>query len=186
MNTSLSMPDFASLSTLSSHSLAQAIEALAACPSPTPQQLSFQTNDLVSGEAMNFAKVQLTGIKKGQSTLYRFSLPLDVDPEEVQIAFANKSASAYGRAFARRNAARSHVLYVGRSSDLRKRTVEHLGLGSPKTYALHLAHWAGALDLPILFEFAIYDPCVASETLGHMEDTLWDKSQPMFGRRGSR
>ncbi len=39
---------------------------------------------------MNFAKVQLVGIKKGQSTLYRFSLPLDVDPEEVQIAFANK------------------------------------------------------------------------------------------------
>lgn len=135
---------------------------------------------------MDFAKVQLAGIKKGQSTLYRFSLPLGVDPEEVQIAFANKSASAYGRAFARHNAARSHVLYVGRSSDLRKRTVEHLGFGSPKTYALNLAHWAGVLDLPILFEFAIYDPCVASETLGHMEDTLWDKSQPMFGRRGSR
>lgn len=178
--------DFSSLSQMSSRALRQAIEGLESCPPPLTGKLTFQAKGLISGTAVDFAKTQLADIKHGQSALYRFSLPLDANPEETQIAFDNKSATASGRAFARSNAQQSNILYVGRSYNLRKRTVEHLGFGAPQTYALNLSHWAPVLDLPILFEFGIYDPCVTSETLGHLEDALWDASRPMFGRRGSR
>lgn len=179
-------PDFSSLSEVSSRALRLAIEGLESCPPPVARQLTFSAEDLISGAAVQFAKTHLADVKKGQSALYRFSLPHDADPQETQIAFDHRSATAFGRAFARSNGTQSHVLYVGRSYDLRKRTVEHLGFGARQTFALNLAHWAPVLDLPIQFDFAIYDPCVTSETLGHLEDALWDASRPMFGRRGSR
>ncbi|MFT4954590.1 MAG: hypothetical protein ACI8U3_000961 [Brevundimonas sp.] len=77
----------------------------------------------------------------------------------------------------------SRVLYVGSSLTLRSRIKEHLGYGADQTFALRLNRWAPAFELDLLV--ASYDPSSPDEAVLFLEDTLWRRVTPMFGRPGS-
>ena len=75
----------------------------------------------------------------------------------------------------------SCVLYVGSSTTgLKTRIKQHMGWGTPKTYALHLAHWFDHGRYEI--EISTYD--VDAKILLLIEDALADKLKPAFGKRG--
>ena len=79
--------------------------------------------------------------------------------------------------------------YVGRKhrKPNGQRFKEHIGYGAKSTYALHLSHWAQ--DFPYLeltCHYAQYQEGTAQNLLQALEDALWEKKTPMFGRKGSK
>lgn len=181
-----SPPTFSSLASLSIADLTKATSALAVCAEPATGEVWFAPGSISSGQSSLDLETALHKVRRTSGALYRFSFPPKTNPQAVQEAFDAGRLRTPDRAYPRKNYANSHVLYVGRSLGLKRRVQEHLGLGSPRTYALNLLHWAEPLALPIRLEFAIYDASVSDSTFGHLEDALWDHSEPMFGRRGSR
>lgn len=108
--------------------------------------------------------------------------------ELLRAAFSEaRELNTNDRKYARLNKSISPCLYVGSSSDIAKRLKEHIGQGVKQTYALHICHWA--TDFPqveIEFDFAQYEKNTNQELLQTLEDVLWEKQNPMFGRQGSK
>ena len=114
----------------------------------------------------------------------------DADLGQVHLAnFQDRFAAAKDRAagtlrFSRLNKVEpSRVLYIGSSLTLRSRIQEHLGYGSKQTYALRLNSWVPACGIDLLV--AAYDRDASDEAVLLLEDTLWRRLTPMFGRSGS-
>lgn len=75
-----------------------------------------------------------------------------------------------------------NCLYVGSSHNIKKRIIEHLGLGgSPKTYAMHLREWwdYGLITIEI---YSVEN----DKYLQLYEDILWDYYKPLLGRQGKK
>jgi hypothetical protein len=114
----------------------------------------------------------------------------DADVAGMSFAgFQDRFAEAKDRwagslAFARRNKVEaSRVLYVGSSLTLGSRIKEHLGYGSDRTFALRLNSWVPMCEIDLLV--AAYDRSASDEAVLLLEDTLWRRLTPMFGRTGS-
>jgi hypothetical protein len=95
------------------------------------------------------------------------------------------------RAYARVNNQhqRSSYFYVGSSKNITQRLKDHLGYCSKKTYSLQLVHWTPSLPLKLEFICAKYPKSASPESLKvyqALEDTLWERLKPMFGRQGKR
>lgn len=78
----------------------------------------------------------------------------------------------------------NNVLYVGSSKSVVTRLNQHLGFGNAKTYALHLNKWTD--NLKITIELYQYPSDTPDQVIQAIEDHLWDKLSPLFGRKGSR
>lgn len=126
-------------------------------------------------------------VGKSKACLYYFeSLAKDIDLAEVERVFAvAKAHEANDRAYPRLNK-RGHSFYVGSSQSMAKRFKEHLGYGASRTYALQLIHWAQPLGVQLEFVCAKYPDDTAPNVIQALEDTLWQKRKPMFGRMGSK
>lgn len=178
-------PDLTGLASFAIASLQTAIDALSSCPEPEIRAFTITPQALTLDGAKGFIATDLAELSSSKPTLYRISLVGDMDPQTILKAFDLGREQAPDRSYARRHGPRSNVLYVGRSSTFKKRIKEHLGFGARQTYALNLASWARPLNAPLLLECAAYDPSVSASTLSHLEDALWIKSMPIFGRQGS-
>lgn len=79
----------------------------------------------------------------------------------------------------------SPYLYVGSSKSLRKRFKEHCGICNKATYALKLKNWIK--DQPIHVEFHYCEiPTDDQEILQNLEDGLWLRLKPVFGKYGGK
>ncbi len=86
------------------------------------------------------------------------------------------------------------ILYVGKSNgSFKTRLKQHLGLSSPKTYALHLKQWRNHNTLSgikLNLYYAIVDlnnedyQAYEKDILEHLESALHLKFQPLLGRTG--
>lgn len=75
-------------------------------------------------------------------------------------------------------------LYVGSCRDnLHTRMKHHLGELSG-TFGLHLAEWWG--ENPIQLFYLVFADNVEPEYLSLIEDVLWEKYKPLFGKKGPR
>ncbi len=63
---------------------------------------------------------------------------------------------------------------------------EHIGFCSKSTYSLKLSEWYPAEPYPLQLMCAVYPVGTAQKVIGALEDALWDRMNPMFGRKGSR
>ncbi|MBB4820916.1 hypothetical protein HNP29_004311 [Pseudomonas alcaligenes] len=77
------------------------------------------------------------------------------------------------------------TLYVGRSKTLRKRLREHLGVAAEGVYALHLQRWATIHEAEIEISFLEFNQ-VENLLVQAIEDGMWSKLRPSFGRKGDR
>ncbi|NWL79582.1 hypothetical protein DM872_22285 [Pseudomonas taiwanensis] len=127
---------------------------------------------------------------RGKSTtpyLYQFSVADHALVPVLHAAFTEAKTSRRGqRAYARQQAP-SATLYVGSSLALLDRVKQHLGYGPQGTYALQLCHWLptalpGSLELHA-WRFA---PDTPPSIIQAIEDSLWRRLRPMFGRQGAR
>ncbi|WP_342244733.1 GIY-YIG nuclease family protein [Pseudomonas sp. OTU5201] len=127
---------------------------------------------------------------RGKSTtpyLYQFSITDQALVPVLHDAFAEAKSSQRGqRAYARQQAP-SVTLYVGSSKALLERVKQHLGYGYQRTYALQLCHWLPTA-LPGSLELHAWR--LTADTPGPVvqaiEDHLWLRQRPMFGRQGAR
>jgi hypothetical protein len=128
-----------------------------------------------------------TTLQINQPYIYYVEVMNNANLSNVQMAFSTaKQRDKNLRYYPRPLNQQSKNLYVGSSEKIIQRIKEHLGYGSPKTYSLQLAHWANGLDLELDFVYAKYDRQVPSEVVQAIEDMLWDRLTPMFGRKGKR
>lgn len=89
-----------------------------------------------------------------------------------------------GRALCRYNKL-SDILYIGQSKNLRARFKQHLGDGPFGTYAMHMKHWINGINLKIEFTYHRFSS-FSDRALQALEDGLWDRLEPMFGKRGAK
>ncbi|MGU3577121.1 hypothetical protein ACLBWZ_16520 [Brucellaceae bacterium C25G] len=78
------------------------------------------------------------------------------------------------------------TVYIGSSNDLITRLRQHLYRVS-STYALNMGHWINELEKGSLqVDVQLFGSETNNEITQDIEDALWSKYRPMFGRRGSR
>jgi hypothetical protein len=104
---------------------------------------------------------------------------IDVVRASYKIAVSEKA-----RKISRDNYTRSNCLYVGSTtrSSLLNRLRQHFGFGHRDTYALQLSHWRGPpFDVRLtVANYRTAQPRVIQE----LEDFLWSRMRPMFGKTG--
>tara|TARA_R110000868_G_scaffold62782_7_gene189546 strand:- start:4605 stop:5153 length:549 start_codon:yes stop_codon:yes gene_type:complete len=122
----------------------------------------------------------------GSRSLYSIKLNSQADCADTWEALRSaKAEKICGRSYSRVHPFNSSpCLYVGSSSNLTKRLMEHVGFGAKGTYSLHLLCWASGLRGGLDIDALIY-PEISQQILCAMEDQMAVESQPMFGRRGS-
>lgn len=76
------------------------------------------------------------------------------------------------------------TLYVGKTNkDFFSRLKAHLGLGSKKTFALHLNSWAGVINLELELHYAqVRLSAEDIRYLEQMENVLHESLHPILGR----
>lgn len=96
-----------------------------------------------------------------------------------------KSTKEKARAYARLNDSKdSKVFYVGSSSSLGDRIKQHLGFGPKGTFALHVTHWSSDIPGGLTISIFRFPPNIDQNVIQAIEDGLWEKHRPIFGRRG--
>lgn len=124
--------------------------------------------------------------KKPLSSIYRISVD-SIDAASLIVdAFDTEKRSA-SFALPRKNRVPvSRTIYVGSSRSIASRLCQHLVHGPKGTYALHLAQWCPAGPHQLKVEVQVPIGEMPAELVQTAEDALWDRYQPMFGRRGAR
>lgn len=78
----------------------------------------------------------------------------------------------------------SHCIYVGSSSNLAKRIEEQLGRVSDSTYAVRFNEWLpGEVEITC-FYFEVETQ--SQELLQNFEDGIWNKLNPIIGKKGGK
>lgn len=84
----------------------------------------------------------------------------------------------------------SNILYVGSciKTNFRNRMIVHLGLSNTiRTYGLHLSRWSKEIDYNIKITIYYIDSKTDLDKKGYIveliEQTIWDKYKPIFGKR---
>lgn len=174
-----------------------AIEASRSLTLPTPTTIVFCTSELdelviatLLDDVPTTSQSERSNKKRGFLYVFRTTEQCTVARPDIINAMeqARKLQNSKERNLAAVNvdAPAGRVLYVGRSWGPSLRVSGHLRAEpGGRTYAIHFAAWAKALDLEV--ELAIYEfPGIASRTLQVLEDGLWDQLRPLFGRRGEK
>lgn len=178
---------FADLKDFAMRELERARSDLASAPDPSLSVFEIDIGHFVQGEACNTLRREIAAaIPVGAVTIY-YIRPRLVGGEtlaRIQTRFVESRRGKDGRS--RVNGRQSDILYVGSSRKMSVRMREHLGFCSPSTYALKLSDWYPPEDLPLQLFCAIYPPGISATLIGAPEDALWERLQPMFGRKGAR
>ena len=165
---------------------------------PDPISLSFCTLQVTEKGIKELADTLPTGGKKEDKFseflyVFRLSIKSQVKTEELLAAFRTArdlqcSAEYDGKKnLCRPNAIfeSSQALYVGRSYKPRERFKQHLRDSTSGTYAIHFATWATELDATVDFHLYRFSE-LGDRVVQLIEDGLWDKLQPLLGKRGER
>jgi len=125
----------------------------------------------------------------GSSYIYIYKANNKAELMRINDSYAkSREQNTEQRAFARINkgSSESQVLYVGSSHSIGQRTKDHLGFSSKSVFSLQIFHWCRELDGGIDLEILRFSPGTDSVILQSIEDGLWNKFKPMFGRQGQR
>lgn len=126
------------------------------------------------------------GQNKDSRFVYTIEASKDTNLEECYQKFSSAKARKFdNRAYARLNEI-SPVFYVGSSRSLGKRIKEHLGFGPRGTYALQLVYWATDISGELYLTIWRFPEKLGQDVSQAIEDWLWTKCKPMFGRQGPR
>ncbi|MBX5070497.1 hypothetical protein HJB52_20700 [Rhizobium lentis] len=80
----------------------------------------------------------------------------------------------------------SKTIYVGSSEGVQSRLREHLWRAAHRTYALHLNRWCPDLDGSMVVHIQPLIKPVSRQARQDLEDALWRKLKPLYGKSGGR
>jgi hypothetical protein len=151
------------------------------------RQIECSLSDFENAEALRLRLNEWSLPKEGEFVVYRFQTEA---PEEFHSAFPERLACTYKLSRKNELADDGVTLYVGSSRSFASRLQQHFGFGYEGTYSLHLKRWVPETlsHTPLVLEYwTVRDSEKARPiALQTLEDYLWDHSQPVFGRRGSK
>lgn len=175
-----------------------AIDAAKEITLPRPTTLPFGTFNINEQSIVTLAKQVITGKRRediGFEFLYIFMLAEDntVTTKQILKTFSEARRSQDQSGYpGKKNLCQGNddhlctrTLYIGRSYSPRERLKQHLRESNGGTYAMHMAMWAGKIDLKL--EFFLYRfKGQGDRTMQIIEDGLWDHLRPLLGKRGGR
>lgn len=118
------------------------------------------------------------------SSIYRLSVREVTTAHRLETAFRDfreKSVDALARLNQTEN---STVLYVGSSRSIWTRLRQHLESAPRKTYALKMGLWCPEDEGLLRVEVMPFHGVLSQYLIQDLEDALWKRSQPMFGKFG--
>ncbi len=80
----------------------------------------------------------------------------------------------------------SQTIYVGSSERMQSRLNEHLWRAAHQTYALHFNRWCPDLGGSVVVCIQPIIEPVARQVRQDLEDALWRKLRPLYGKSGGR
>ena len=157
------------------------------------KSLSISCNQISQQSDQWYQSLADAGITKSTPVLYYFEIKGNA--EKVFSVVSNlkkkyKRTSKNYKALPKVNKPNSgkisQILYVGKTnSNFISRFKYHLGLGSPKTYALQLLHWACGLNLELELHYSTLN--LAKEDIRYLEQlesVMHYSLDPILGRAG--
>lgn len=179
--------DGGSLATEAGKAMSRVAEEVTRLALSPVHRIECSLSDFANAEALRLRLNEWNLPKEGEFVVYRLQTE---EPEEFHSAFPASSACAYKLSRKNELTDDSVTLYVGSSRSFASRLQQHFGFGSEGTYSLHLRRWASETlcdTLLVLEYWTVRDSKqVRPVVLQTLEDYLWDHSQPVFGRRGSK
>lgn len=179
---------FSDLAQFAMEELDQARRELAEVPAPAlfDFQIVGSHHDLGSEGFAALMRDLRAAVPKGSTVIYALR-PLDGRDDTIELVHTLFETSKTQKGWRSRDNQRlSPWLYVGSSRNITKRIKEHLGFGSETTYALKLSAWLPLDDFPLELTCAVYPEGLSATVISALEDALWERLKPMFGRKGSR
>ncbi|HJP17768.1 MAG TPA: GIY-YIG nuclease family protein [Nitrospinota bacterium] len=152
------------------------------------KEISINFDSINADKANKVCDELSTWGKKNKESRYIYIIQAnnktDIDKcyQQYEIAKTNKVGS---RAYARLNKP-SSVFYVGSSSSLGTRIKQHLGFGPQGTFALQSTYWSKEISGKLNITIWRFSKQTSQAVIQAVEDGLWEKYKPMFGRRGAR
>jgi len=123
---------------------------------------------------------------RGNRYIYIIQASNDTDIDKCYHQYEKaKTNNVGGRAYARINKP-SRTFYIGSSSSLGSRIKQHLGFGPKGTFSLQTAYWLNEIFGELNIIIWRFSKEISQEIIQVVEDGLWGKCKPMFGRKGAR
>jgi len=173
--------------------------ALEAVENDSPYIITFNTDKIADIDCCKkLIKTHKDKLVHGSKSVYLFELvEITTNKQMIGKRYNDEKLNNKERNFSRINKGHetSQTLYVGSSSSsLLVRFRNHIGIGarkdtlckgSPKTWSLHLRHWATNLNIDLRFKYIFLNSFTDAQ-LHTFEDILWEIEKPMFGKKGGK
>lgn len=167
--------------------LLAAVELLDSVSFEWQSKLTFRIGDVFQSSDSVLTRLD-DRLASSYAVIYAISTVKPGKEANLLSAFSkSKNAKESERAYCRKNEEPSRCLYVGSSRSFGSRLKQHLGYGPKDTYALNIRYWAVDFENEKLeVSYASYSKDISPATVQTLEDALWERQQPMFGRKGTR
>lgn len=166
---------------------AEAIGAIRAIICPEVKSYTYSFSQIKAGVTTQVLRQNL-GLVGKIPAIYRISVDAKNAPLIRKAFEETRSDKNRGYNLPRLNeiADITPTIYIGSSNDVITRLRQHLYRVS-STYALNMSHWIGKLDDgSVTVEVQLFDNDIKKQVLQDIEDALWSRYTPLFGRRGAR
>ncbi len=162
---------------------------------PTYFNTELRSSDFMDSypDAKLSSLIEWSNQTSGCKFIYAVSKSGGIDEEDLfklyKEAKKREKDSNGKRAFARANKEnrKSRILYVGSSNSLETRIRQHLGHKDDTLFSMQLKHWLKEDSIDLLkFEVWKFEKITPQDALQVIEDSLWEKLQPMLGKKGGK
>lgn len=126
------------------------------------------------------------GQDAGYPAIYRLSVNDQDGATKLRQAFEQFERPARLTLTRNNNVEDSRTVYVGSSKNVVSRLHQHLHTCACGTYALKLNLWCPDADNIIKIEVIPVRGAANAQLIQDLEDALWAKSHPMFGKFGAK
>ena len=120
------------------------------------------------------------------ATIYRLSVNTQEGADRLNLAFQDYVRPDGVKMTRNNRVAGSRIVYVGSSRNIRQRLVQHLKNCPDSTYALKMNRWCPNTEDRLNVEIIVVRGKENQALVQDVEDSLWIRSRPMFGKLGPR
>lgn len=118
--------------------------------------------------------------------IYRLAANNQEGADRLRRAFADFEPQNGHRLARNNNILDSSTIYVGSSRSICQRLRQHLNTTAAATYALKMGLWCPEADYSVRVEVSGVQGDAGVLQVQDIEDALWTRSRPMFGKFGAK
>lgn len=120
------------------------------------------------------------------AAIYRLTVNDQAAADMLRLAFEQFRPPAGLKLTRNNNVGDSRTIYIGSSRDIGSRLHQHLHTSADGTYALKLHLWCPDAENRINVEVTPVRGVAETSLVQDVEDALWARSRPMYGKFGAK